>query len=87
MAALISTRFDKQKKINYLIGAPLRRGAVRVTVIFFFLAKGRVLDMKDIRRRRMEFSNSGFKFCLSPTICSLSDCELQIPLFHFKPLK
>lgn len=47
MAALISMRFDKHilpYKTNYLIGAPLRRRAVRVTVIFFFiffLAKGR----------------------------------------------
>lgn len=93
MAALISIRFDKHilsYKTNYPIGAPLRREAVRV--IGIFLAKGRELDMKDIMRGRMDFSKSsgcmrGFKFCLSSTICSLSDCGLQIPPFHFKPLK
>lgn len=95
MAALISIRLDKPillYKFNYPVGAPLRRGAVRVMVICFFLAKGRGVDIRDIRRGRMNFSKSGgcmrgFKFCLSSTICFLSDCELQIPLFHFKPLK
>lgn len=39
MAALISIRFDKHKllyKSNYPVGAPLRRGAVRGMVIFYF---------------------------------------------------
>lgn len=94
MAALISMGLDKHillYKSNYPVGAPWRRGAVRVMVIFF-LAKGRGLDIKDIRRRRLDFSKSSgstrvFKSCLSSTICFLSDCELQIPFFHFKPLK
>lgn len=82
MAALISIRFDKHILpyiTNYPVEAPLRRRTIRVIVIFF-LAGGRGLDTKDIMRGRMEFSKSsgcmkGFKFCLSSTICSLSDCE------------
>lgn len=39
MAALISIRLDKHillYRFNYPVGAPLRRGAVRVMVICFF---------------------------------------------------
>lgn len=93
MAALISIRFDKHILpyiTNYPIGVPLRRGAVRVTVIF--LAKGRGLDMKNIMRGRMDFSRSGgcmggFKFCLSSTMCSLSDRETADSSLPFQASK